>query len=126
MENKTKELLSKVSENRLDRALASGNPDDAKAAFKEAMEAVDRQIELTKLELSHDEQIKKEELRVKEAKVDRWIRIGEIVAVSILSPLIGYGIKRGLTKLVCTYEKTDSFTMTPGKSGIGSFFRFKD
>lgn len=138
MEDKNRELLSKVIEERLERALDSdATPEDAKTNFKEAMDAVDRQIELTKLDASHEEQIKKqelekekqirdEELRVKEARKDRWIRIGEIAAVSIISPIIGYCVKRSFAKMICTFEKTDSFTMTPGKSGISSFFRFKD
>ena len=138
MEDKNRELLSQFIEKRLERALSSdATSDESKSDFKEAMEAVDRQIELTKLDTSHEEQIKKqelekekqireEELRVKEAKKDRWIRIGEIAAVSIIAPIIGYCTKLGLTKVICAFEKNDSFTMTPGKSGISSFFRFKD
>lgn len=138
MEDYNRELLSKVIEGRLEHALDSDvEPDEAKNNFKEAMEAVDRQIELAKLDVSHEEQIKKqelekekqireEELRVKEAKKDRWVRIAEIATVSIVSPIIGYCIKRGFAKMICTFERTDSFTSTPGKSGISSFFRFKD
>lgn len=138
MEDKNRELLSRVIEERLERVLKSdAESDNAKSDFKEAMEAVDRQIELTKLDASHEEQLKKqelekekqvreEELRMKEAKKDRWIRVAEIAAVSIVSPIIGYYTKRSFAKLICAYEKTDSFTMTAGKSGISSFFRFKD
>ena len=155
MNEENRELLGQVTKNRLEKARdADPNTEEGKVAFKEAMEAVDRELnmmkidnsstdalgqlslERTKAKNSQDELIARREMdakrqtsedehRKKESKRNFWIRVVEIGTAAVVAPVIGYGIKKGFAKMICTFEKDYTFTTTAGRS-FGSFFRFKD
>ena len=126
MDEKNKGLLTEVIEDRLNTALTSEvGSDESKIAFKEAMEAVDRQIELSKLDASSQEQAEEKLVKEKNAKWDRWIRCGELALAMIAVPVMDHLFKRRYMKDVCMFEKDYTFTTTPGKQGSSSLFRFK-
>lgn len=142
MDNKNRELLESVIEERLTRVRIAepGNEEDAQA-FEEAMAALDKAIELYRLEASHDEQIEKlkienERLKVeneknlrdeaakkKEAKNDRIVQVVTFGAGLVLGPTIDYFFKSGFARYICEFEKDYNFITTPGKS-LSSIFRF--
>ena len=126
MDEKNRTLLEYVINDRLDTALNSDvGSDEAKVAFKEAMEAVDRQIELSKLDASSKEQEEEKLAKEKNAKWDRWIRAGEIILAMIAVPVMDHLFKRRFMKDVCNFEKDYTFTTSAGRGGASSLFRFK-
>ena len=125
MDEKNRELLTEVIEDRLNCALTHDTgSDESKVAFKEAMEAVDRQIELSKLDATSKEQAEEKLVKEKNAKWDRWIRCGEIALAMLAVPVMEHMFKRRYMKEVCTFEKDYTFTTSAGK-GLSSVFRFK-
>ena len=126
MDEKNALLLSGVITNRLNAALSyEVGSDESQIALKEAMEAVDRQLELSKLEATSKEQAEEKLVKEKNAKWDRFIRIGEIALAMLVVPVMDHVFKRRYMKDVCTFEKDYTFTTTPGKQGSSSLFRFK-
>lgn len=131
------ELLDEAIKNRLEKAKQSDvESEDEKHAFKEAMIAIDKKIEYTKLETSHNEQLMKaeiekeknlreEEVKVKEAKKDRWVQIGTFVAGLIIAPIIGQIIDRSNMKTLCNFEKDYTFTTSFGRGLASKVSRFK-
>lgn len=117
MEDKQKELLDKVIENRAELALDPNlDADERKAAYTEAMGAIDRSIKVSELEASQKQ--------AKENRLLKWVEVG-VVGVAV--PLIVLAIKE-ISKWkfgdkVMRFEKDDSFTTTPGKSSMSSYFR---
>lgn len=135
MNAKNRELLEEVIKERLEGALnSSEKTEESKTAFKEAMVAIDRQIELSKMDDSYREQVEKRELEEKKQiredefkeKESKWNKI--IRGAEIGVPLIALGIelvsKFRFMKNVCNFEKDYSFTTTPGRS-LSSYFRWK-
>ena len=144
MENK--DLLEQVIEDRLNTSLDNEVDEKVRSqAHKEAMEAIDRQIQLKKLESSDEEQTIKAgfekdkidlekdkidlektkfELEKTEKKSNRIIKIVEIAAIPVGLFVADCLFKRYYMRQVCNFEKDYSFTTTPGK-GISSLFRFK-
>ena len=60
MENENRILLDKVIKDRLEVALnSSADGEEAKQAFKEAMDAVSKRIEFDKIDVAHEEQLAK-------------------------------------------------------------------
>lgn len=143
MEDKNRELLESVIEDRLRRAQLS-DPDNEgdKQVFKEAIEALKMKVELEKIDASHQEQLEKlkienERLKVEneknlrdeaakksEAKKDRWVQIGIFGAGLIVAPIIEHISKKGFARYICEFEKDYTFTTSPGRS-LASIFRFK-
>ena len=136
METVNKELLSKVIENRLKGALepTAENGNDSRA-FKEAMDAVSKQIELDRVEATRQEQaerlkmedeknLRDEAAKASEAKKDRIVQIGIFAAGLILSPIIETACKRGYARMLCEFEKDYTFTTTAGRQ-LSGLFRFK-
>ena len=129
MNEKNKELLEEVIQTRLEDVLENADgSDEAKLAFKEAMAAVDRQNEITKMEIAHQEQIDKrkseEEFKKKESKWNVALRIAEVAAVPIALCVINIVSRNRFAREICNFEKDYTFTMTPGRS-LSSFFRWK-
>lgn len=137
MDEKSKSLLTKVTEDRLECALASSE-DEAKRklAFSEAMDAMDKQIELAKLEASHREHIEKQraedkrnrredEFKREEARKNRNIQIATFFVGMIVPPIIDVVRKTYFANHVAKLEEFDTFTTSAGK-GISSWFRWKD
>ena len=143
MEDKNRELLESVIEDRLRRAQLS-DPDNEgdKQVFKEAIEALKMKVELEKIDASHQEQLEKlkienERLKVEceknlrdeaakktEAKKDRWVQIGIFGAGLIVAPIIEHISKKGFARYICEFEKDYTFTTSPGRS-LSGLFRFK-
>lgn len=109
-----KELLEKVINNRLKDSLSDIlDPEEKETAFKEAMEAMDRHIELERAESVKGEQ-----------KSNRIIKYIEIAAVPAGLLVLDYCFKWKFMKTVCNFEKDYTFTTTPGRS-VSNIFRFK-
>lgn len=143
MEDKNRKLLEEVIQERLTRVQIAepGNEDD-KQAFKEAMEALNKKIELDKLEASHDEQVEKlkienerlmtereknlrdEAAKKEEAKKDRLVQIGLFLAGLTLGELVDYLKKMKYAKHICEFEKDYTFTTHAGRR-LSDLFQFK-
>ena len=123
MNYENKQLLDEVIQDRLVKAQGA-DADAAKVAFGQAMEAIDRQIELSKVEASHDEQLEKQELAKKEARNTWIIRGVEIGATCLAVPVIQYCCNKGFAKLMCNFEKDYTFTTSAGRS-LSRLFNFK-
>lgn len=111
---KSKELLESVIERNLKIASETevGSEQHVKA-HKEAMDAIDRCIELDKIEDKKKEQ--------KESKLVKYLEIAIIPASLIV---LDYAFKWRFMKTVCNFEKEYTFTTTPGRS-ISGLFKFK-
>lgn len=120
MLKENRELLERVTTNRLDEALNGSDEELKSRAFREAMTALDKQFELSKLDATERE----ENTKLKEARNDRIIRCVEIGATVLLVPVIDYVFKNKFAERICTFEKDYTFTTTPGKT-FGGLFRFK-
>lgn len=114
-----KQLLADVINDRLQKSIGD-NPDEASVAFKEAMQAIDRQNELDKTS-NNLEQIKNE---LDTNNRDRLVKVVEIGAAIIAAPLIEAACKKGFAYMICEFEKDYSFTTMAGKS-LSSLFKFK-
>ena len=123
MNEQNQKLLDEVIKNRLERTLESNADEESKVAFKEAMEAVDRQTEVTKLNASREEQTKKQ----KQAKIETALNVGvkvlEIGVLLIGVPLMNYCFNMKYAKELCHFEKDYSFTTQAGKA-TSKLFRF--
>ena len=104
MKKENKKLLEDVIKDRLTKSL--GDSDEASEAFKEAMEAIDRQNVLDK-----------------DSK-DRIVKFVEIGTAVVLAPLIETGCKKAFAHMICEFEKNDSFATMAGKS-LSGLFKFK-
>jgi hypothetical protein len=104
MKKENKKLLEDVIKDRLTKSL--GDSDEASEAFKEAMEAIDRQNTLDK-----------------DSK-DRVVKFVGIGTAVVLAPLIEVGCKKAFAHMICEFEKNDSFTTMAGKS-LSGLFKFK-
>ena len=123
MDEKNRELLGKVIENRLERALFTDSEEDDRA-FKEAMDAVGKQIEIDKMKAEEEKNLREEETKKKEARIDRIVQIAIFGSGLILGPIIEIACKKGYAKMLCEFEKDYTFTTTAGR-GLSNLFRFK-
>ena len=105
MKKENKKLLEDVIKDRLTKSLGN-DPDEASEAFKEAMEAIDRQNTLDK-----------------DSK-DRIVKFVEIGTAVVIAPLIETGCKKAFAHMICEFEKNDSFATMAGKS-LSGLFKFK-
>lgn len=124
-------LLEDVIKNRLEITEDDVESEESKRAFKEAMEAIDKMIQLEKLEVSKLEVENKERLERekfeksnREQKKNDILRIVEVVAVPVGLFVMDCLFKRYYMRSVCNFEKDYTFTTTPGKS-ISGLFKFK-
>lgn len=129
MNEENKKLLEEVIETRLSEALnEDAESDEAKLAFKEAMTAIDRQNEISKMEIAHKEQVEKrkaeDEFKKKESKWNLILRTAEVVVVPVGLCLINIVSRNRFATRICNFEKDYTFTTTPGKS-LGSIFKWK-
>lgn len=139
MEKHNKELLDEVTKKYLEAALESdANSEEGAAAFKQAMAAVDRQVEVTKIEAASKEQEQKQQLAEAElaakkemAKEDRtqnkWLKILEIgataVIVTVVRAVCDHVSNDRYMEKICNFEKDYTFTTTPGKA-TSRMFKF--
>ena len=105
MKKENKKLLEEVINNRLTKSLED-NPDEARAAFEEAMQAIDRQNEMDK------------------DKRDKVVKVLEIGTAVVAAPLIEAACKKGFARMICEFEKDYNFTTMAGKS-LSALFKFR-
>ena len=105
MRKDNKMLLQEVINDRLNKSLSSEG-EEAKVAFDEAMEAIDRQQTLDK------------------DKKDAIIKAVEIGAAVLLAPLVEAGCKKAFAHMLCEFEKDYNFTTMAGKS-LSGLFKFR-
>ena len=124
MNDETKQLLDEVIKNRLKQASnVKAEEEGGNTAFKQAMEAIDRQIEISKLDTSYQEMLDRQEQSKREAKFNRILRIGELVGITIAVPIIQYCCNMRYAKLMCNFEKDYTFTTSAGRS-CSRLFKF--
>ena len=124
MMDEERKLLSEVAKARLNQVLKShANDEECSDAFEQAMDAIDRELEFSRIEASREEQIAKDEQSKREAKREVIIRCVEIGAAAIITPVVYYFTNKGFAKFVCLFEKDDYFSTTAGKS-LSKLFRF--
>lgn len=110
----SKELLDAVIEDRLKVAQSKTTDVEVrKANFKEAMDAIDRRIELEKINSGKTEQ--------RWSRIAKYIEVGAIPAALLL---MDFMFKRSYMTRICNFEKDYTFTTTPGRS-LSGLFRFK-
>lgn len=100
--------------------MAGNNADGSKESevfLKEALDAIDRSMEIEKMERAREEEKMK---RI----WDRTIKISEIAATAFLVPMMTYVYNMKFAKVICEFEKDYSFTTTAGRT-FGSLFRKK-
>lgn len=114
MNEQNKELLNEVVEDRLNLALTEEDEDKNKTAFKEAMEAVNKCIDLEKVEKSTDESVK-----------NRKIQLITFGAGLVLAPIIEVICKNHFVNKVGKIEQMETFTSSAGRSLGGNLFKFK-
>lgn len=125
MIDKNKELLDKVIADRLATALSSDmESKEYSVAFNQAMEAIDRKLEMTKMDVSSDEQAKKQAAAKREAYVNWAIRVAEIGIGVMIMPIVKHCMGRRDMKDLCMFEKDYTFTTSAAKSCSKSRFRF--
>lgn len=125
MNDENKKLLDEVIKDRLEMVLATdADAEGNNEAFKQAMEAIDRQNEIKKIEVSSEEQSKKQELTKKETDINMWIQIAGLVTTVLVVPTINHCCNMRYAKTLCNFEKDYTFTTTPGKV-MNKFFNFR-
>lgn len=125
MNKENRKLLDEVISSRLEYVLTYADADDNETeAFKQAMEAIDRQIKISELDASADEQIKKQDQSKEEAKKDRLVKLVEICAVPLVLVGVQYVCNMRYAKVLCNFEKDYTFTTSAGRA-MSKFFNFK-
>lgn len=118
-------LLDEVIKDRLEAVLdTEADAEGNNAAFRQAMEAIDRLNELNKIDASIEEQKTKQVTSKRESNIGMWIQIGGLVATAVVAPTIQYCCNKRYAKLLCNFEKDYTFTTTPGKA-VSKFFNFR-
>lgn len=105
MKKDNKKLLDEVINDRLTKSLGD-NPDEASAAFEEAMQAIDRQNTLDK------------------DNKDRLVKVVEIGVTVVAAPLIEAACKKGFARMICQFEEEHVFSTMAGKS-LSALFKFR-
>lgn len=116
MTEENKKLLEEVIKDRLTKSM-SDDADEAEVAFREAMEAIDRQTTI-------DKNILDSEVEVGKTRKDMIIKVVEIGAIAVVAPLIETRCKAGFAHMICEFEKEYNFTTMAGKS-LSALFKFK-
>ena len=125
MNDENKKLLDEVIKDRLETAKQStADADGNNVAFRQAMEAIDRRIEIDKINASSKEQSKKQDQSKKEAEIAMWIQIAGLATSILIVPTLQHCYNMRYAKLMCNFEKDYTFTTSPGKA-MSKFFNFK-
>lgn len=128
MTKPNKQLLDEVINKKLLKVLDEPESEEAKVALKEAITAIDRQNEMVKMELSHEESVEKRKLeenfKEKEFKNNTILRIVEVAVIPVTLATINIVSRNRFAKRLCNFEKDYTFTTTAGRS-LGSIFKWK-
>jgi hypothetical protein len=120
-EEKRQEFEMSKEDNRQDFEMKKDQKDKE---FQMKMEDKKESFELCRDNNNH--QHKMEELKMvnKNHRKDRFIKLVEIGAVTILTPLLDAGCKKAFAEMLCEFEKDYNFTTMAGKS-LSGLFKFK-
>lgn len=135
MEYEIRESFVNVIKNEIDR-LPTLEP-----GSKEHSEAIDSLAKLYKLNIEEtekerefmdrcDRDIDRErEWKIKNAQLegqkwDRYVGIVLGIAGIIVPPVLNYTCNMGFAKRICQFEKTETFTSSPGKAMSRGLFKF--
>lgn len=124
MNNENRELLEKVTNKKLKEALDDGDVNTKNDTFEDAMKAVEKGIDLEKLDDARWEQIEKMKASEKESNRNLIVRVAEIATAVIVAPVIEVGCKKAFAKVICAFEKDGTFVTTAGRS-LSGLFKFK-
>ena len=135
MDKRTLEILETVARANMKAELDNDSYDGEEKCHKRAMDAVNKYIELKKLE-NEDLRAKREEeeheLRVKEhelnVKNSRWSHILGCITLfftTFVGPILTMAINERHLNTVCQLENIDSVTSTGGKSLLRGMFNFR-
>ena len=125
MNVENKKLLDEVIKDRLEEALNTIPDDENNTAFKQAMEAVDRQLKLSELEVAREDQSHKQEMAKQAAKRDVIFKIGEILVIPLALAGVQYMCNMRYAKVLCNFEKDYTFTTSAGRA-TQKFFNFRN
>ena len=118
MNDETMAKLNEVAYDRLTMAMNNADGSKEQTAFmKEALDAIDRIIELEKLDDARKD-------KRDEKKWNRIFKAAEIGGTIWLIPTMNYLFNMKFAKQICNFEKDYTFTTTPGRT-LGSLFRRK-
>lgn len=152
MNDEARQLLAELNQKYLENALnAEPGSDEEKAAHKLAMESIDRQIKISendddyqehrdKLEAEKDKlEVEKEKLAAEKEKrnsedesrkVDRItniaLKVGEILVVGVVMPLITFKAKEKFGERVMRWETDgNTFTLEAAKANVKDILKLK-
>ena len=123
MNKKNKQLLEEVIQRRLELALKEKG-EISEAAFEEAMQAIDRQMEIDKIKLEALNNQDKMQVDKNRDRRDSVIKCLEIGATFIVTPLLTAKVNKSFAHMLCEFEKDYNFTTTAGKS-LSKIFKLK-
>ena len=107
MDKTNKQLLDEVIKNNLEKVNDAEASDEAKQnAIEIAMKAVDRDLEIDK------------------SKKERLIKIAEVTAGVVITPVIYFICNKAYAKMLCNFEKDYTFTTSAGR-GLKDLFKLK-
>ena len=113
------ELVEKVQRKKLQFVLESeANDEETTKAFEDGMKATDRIIELRKVESN-------ETIKRKERRTNLIVQIVQILAPFTIGAVAGYVCDKSLATYYMDYEKTDTLTSSPGRTGWSSRFKIR-
>ena len=126
MDTTNRELLRKVTQKRLEYVLESGDveSEESRQQFREAMEAVDKQLELDKIDAEDRKHFDEEAFKIEEARKGHKTQVWMFVAGLVVPVTLELVAKLILTDKIGKIEQFESYTSTPGKSMSG-WFRWK-
>ena len=106
MNKVNEELTNELIQDRMEQILEGDlDPEEEERLFKQAMTAIDKQNECDKTLLNSG------------------LKVLEIAGLVLVVPAMDYFAKDRFMKKLCTWERDQTFTTTPGRS-ISSFFRW--
>lgn len=135
MEDASRKLLDEVLSDRLQCALSAEDEEHRSTAFRQAMEAAEKQIELDKVDTTywqHSENLEKEkeeylqeaEFKKDESEKNRKVQFITFTAGLVITPIVEVICKTIYANKICKLEQFETFTTSAGR-GISSWFRFK-
>ena len=123
MNKKNKKLLEDLIQERLQRAM-DAEDENSNVAFEEAMQAIDRQMEIDKIKLEALNNQDKMQVDKNRDRRDSVIKCLEIGATFIVTPILTAKVNKSFAHMLCEFEKDYNFTATAGKS-LSKIFKLK-
>jgi hypothetical protein len=122
--NETKELIDEVLKVNLKQSLEDSNLERAERALDNAILLIDKKIEINKVEL----EVEKANSSTKSDKKNRVLKVLEVVAVPVaivvINHVFDYRTKVSCIDMISKYERSDTYTSTPGRS-LSQLFKWR-